>query len=149
MQIFVRSLSGKRLALDVQATDDVESLRAMIQAKGGVPADLLRLVFGGNVLQDGLTLGDYAIESESTVFVVSSLDGAKKKKRKKKSYTTKKRVPHTRKKEKLKLLKLFKINKDGTIEEQRQQCANCKGAFMAKHKDGRLYCGSCHTMVKK
>ena len=59
-------------------------------------------------------------------------------KRKKKNFVSKKRVPHTRKKEKLKVLKLFKIGKDGSVEPQRQECPKCKGCFLAKHKDGRL-----------
>jgi small subunit ribosomal protein S27Ae len=73
------------------------------------------------------------------------LRGGKKKKKKKKPPTTKKRVPHKRKKEKLKLLKLFQVQKDGSVAPQRQECAQCPGSCLAKHKDGRLYFGHCHA----
>ena len=76
-------------------------------------------------------------------------DGGKKKKRKKKVYQTKKRVPHTRKKVPMKMLKLFDVSKDGEVVAKRQECTDCPGSFMAKHKDGRLYCGRCHKTIKE
>ena len=75
-------------------------------------------------------------------------EGGKKKKRKKKNFVSKKRVPHVRAKAPLKLLKLFKVQKDGSVEPLRKVCENCAGSFVAKHKDGRLYCGCCHATLQ-
>ena len=119
MQVIVQTISGKHLVLDVESMDEVASLVA---------------------INDGIA--NFRIESD--LHLVIDAEGGKKKKRKKKAFTTKKRVPHTRKKEKLKLLKLFKVKGD-SVEALRQVCPNCPGSFMAKHKDGRLYCGNCHT----
>ena len=142
MQIFLKTLDGRFISLDVESSETIENIKAMAQVNG-------LLVFGGKELNDEFSLADYSIVEDSILYDLPEVDGGKKKKRKKKSFTTKKRVPHTRKKEKMKLLKLFKIGKDGSVEPQRKECENCKGCFMAKHKDGRLYCGNCHLTITK
>ena len=141
MRLFVKTPSGT-LSLDVESTCKVEEIKSILNTDGV-------LVFSGEELTEGYSLQDYSVEEDSILYDIPECDGGKKKKRKKKSFTTKKRVPHTRKKEKMKLLKLFKIGKDGSIEPQRKECENCKGCFMARHKDGRLYCGNCHLTITK
>lgn len=74
MQIFVRSLDG-RLALEVDPSDTVEKVKAMIQAREGVPADQQRLVFGGKGLEDNRTLADYNVKKESNLQLVLRLRG--------------------------------------------------------------------------
>ncbi|KAH0792034.1 Ubiquitin-40S ribosomal protein S27a [Histomonas meleagridis] len=142
MRLFVKTNEGKQICLNVESSSSVEEIKSMIHTDGF-------LVFAGQELENEFTLQDYEIEEDSILYDIPECDGGKKKKRKKKSFTTKKRVPHTRKKEKMKLLKLFKIGKDGSVEPQRKECENCKGCFMAKHKDGRLYCGNCHLTITK
>ncbi|KAH0791756.1 Ubiquitin-40S ribosomal protein S27a [Histomonas meleagridis] len=141
MKLFVKTPS-RTISLEVEATTKVEEIKSILSTDGV-------LVFGGEELVEGYSLQDYEIIEDSILYDIPECDGGKKKKRKKKSFTTKKRVPHTRKKEKMKLLKLFKIGKDGSVEPQRKECENCKGCFMAKHKDGRLYCGNCHLTITK
>jgi small subunit ribosomal protein S27Ae len=144
MQVFVKSLAGNTLALNVNQQSSVANVKALVEAREGIPSGSQCLSFAGKSLVNGGLL-DFGVQDNSTLHLNAELLGGGKK-RKKKTYTTPKKIKHKRKKVKMAVLKFYKVDDAGKITRLRRECptATCgAGVFMAWHSD-RQYCGKCH-----
>ncbi|CAF1706672.1 unnamed protein product [Brassica napus] len=76
MKIFVKFLAGKTIALVVQSSCTIDSIKTMIQRKEGFPTDQQCLLFSGYQIEDDSTLADYNIQQDSTLHCVLKLGGS-------------------------------------------------------------------------
>ena len=76
-QIFVRTMTGKTVTLDVSAVETIETVKMKLERLVDVPSDQQRLIFAGRQLEDGRTLRDYNITTskEATIHMVLRLRG--------------------------------------------------------------------------
>ena len=107
MQVFVKTLAGETVTVDVSSQTTVKALKAQVELAQGVSSESMRLIFQGKLLDDECTLAAMEIAAEATIHLVMDLDGGKKKK--KKVYDKPKKQKHKNKKIKLRVLNYYKV----------------------------------------
>ena len=136
MHIRVCTITGRSEEFLV---DSVSDLKLAIQNRMGFPIEEQKLLSNGKILSDENL-------SETVQLIISIEGGAKGKK--KKQATKKVKKKHVHKKEKLRILKCYKVDGEKVVR-LRRMCEVCPpGTFLAEHED-RLYCGRCRSAYTK
>ena len=136
MKIIVSTITGKNTEI---FADSVSELKSAIEIQMGIPIEEQKLLSNGKILSDDNL-------SSEVQLIISLEGGAKGKKKKQTQKKTKKK--HVHKKEKLRILKCYKVDGEKVVR-LRRMCEVCPpGTFLAEHED-RLYCGRCRTTYAK
>lgn len=67
MQIFVKMPDGRHVTLEVEPTDWILDVKFKILDREGIGPECQQLSFAGDILEDGHTLQDYAIQKDATL----------------------------------------------------------------------------------
>ena len=136
MKILVSTITGKKVEISAES---VSELQSSIASEMGIPIEEQKLLSNGKILSDENL-------SETVQLIISLEGGAKGKKKKQAAKKTKKK--HVHKKDKLRVLKYYKVDGE-KVSRLRRMCEVCPpGTYLAEHDD-RLYCGRCRTTYAK
>jgi len=70
MKISVKVVNGTTFSVEIEPSDTILYVKAMIQTKEGIPIVEQRLVFAGKQLENEFTLADYNIQNERIIHLV-------------------------------------------------------------------------------
>ena len=134
MQLFVRTLTGATVTVDVTGDETIAVIKMKIAEQTGISFEQIRLISGLAILENEMTLSQAHLQAESTVILTLGLDGGKKKK-KRKPHTTPKVIPHKHVTIKMRVLNYFEVTKDGKVNKLKKESKTYSGSYLADHKD--------------
>ena len=71
MQLSIKTLTGKTIAIEAKPSDTVSGIKSKISThEDGVPTHKQRLIFAGRQLEDNNTLLSYNIQEASTIHLI-------------------------------------------------------------------------------
>ncbi|KAM3136348.1 hypothetical protein pb186bvf_011483 [Paramecium bursaria] len=75
MQIFIKTLSGKKVAYNIEPENTIQQLKMQLQEKEGISADQFKLIFRGRNLNEEQKVSDAQLAAGETVHMVIQLRG--------------------------------------------------------------------------
>ncbi|KAJ1457312.1 ubiquitin-related domain-containing protein [Pelagophyceae sp. CCMP2097] len=77
MQIFIKTLTGRKQAMTIEPADEVRLIKQTLQEKEGIQVDQIRLIYSGKQLADDKTIEQYNITAGGTIHMVLQLRGGR------------------------------------------------------------------------
>jgi ubiquitin-like protein Nedd8 len=74
-QIFIKTLTGRKQALNFEPDNQVLAVKQALQEKEGIQVDQIKLIHSGKQLADDKTLEYYNIQAGATIHMVLQLRG--------------------------------------------------------------------------
>jgi Ubiquitin family len=75
VQIYIKTLTGRKQALNFEPDNQVLAVKQALQEKEGIQVDQIKLIHSGKQLADDKTLESYNITAGSTIHMVLQLRG--------------------------------------------------------------------------
>ena len=75
MQIFIKTISGKTITLEVEPNESILDIKTKVYDKEKISVEEQRLLFGAKILDDEKTLNDYDIRDTCTIHLFIRLIG--------------------------------------------------------------------------
>jgi len=75
MQISLKTVTNKIITLEVQCSDKIDALKALIQDRWGIPPNQQVLIYAGKRLADDRMLSNYNIRQRSMLYLTLRLRG--------------------------------------------------------------------------
>ncbi len=75
MQIFIKTLTGRKIQLNFESDNTIQSIKQSLEEKEGILVPQIRLIYNGRQLDDPKTINEYNIPSGGTIHMILALRG--------------------------------------------------------------------------
>ena len=70
MQLFVKTLTGKTITIEVEPSDTILTMKEKIYEKENIPVDQQRLILCGKSLENDKLVSDFELQKQSAIHIV-------------------------------------------------------------------------------